>query len=60
MGYVVFVLKNVTDYSEGQRAYIKQSATRNNDRWPEINPELSNGDESFSFDDAVDRSKLKL
>ncbi len=54
-------LCTVPDYIEAQRSYIEESARRNFAIWPDITigSEITypNGDEKFSFDEAVDRLK---
>jgi hypothetical protein len=46
-------LTTVPDYIRAQAAYIKTSANNNVTRWPKISSDFANGDESLSWDDAV-------
>lgn len=48
-------LQTVPDYIERQRAYLSESALRNEELWPEIHGDRPNGDEDLAFDDAADR-----
>jgi hypothetical protein len=46
-------LTTVPDYIRAQAAYIKTSANNNVTRWPKIKSDFANGDESLSWEDAV-------
>lgn len=50
-------LSKIPDYMDSERAYIAAAVQRNNQRWTSINTGHPNGDETLSFDAAVERLK---